>query len=177
MIQRSRRSVPAGVVAVVVLAICVLVAVSCVQVLTGRPPWLPFSALAQLAAHSTATSPQVIAAAIVAGLLGLALLVAAFTPGPAAVLPLDPGSSGLPSGFARQSLTRALRATASDVEGVDKARVRLGTRRVKATITTPLHDPGSLREQVTAALDRRLTDIGPARRPHIRVRVKTRSES
>jgi hypothetical protein len=65
---------------------------------------------------------------------------------------------------------------AADVDGVDRARVRAGARRVNATVRTPLREPGPLRDQVLAAINNRLTDIAPTRSPRIRVRVRTRSD-
>lgn len=176
MTQRTRRTVPATVVALILLALCVLVAVSCVQALTGQTPWLPFDGLAHLGTRLTADSPLVVIAAIVVGVLGLVLLVAAAAPGGVTVLPLDPGPSGLASGVTRRSLVRALQVSATGVDGVDKAHIHLGARRVRAKITTPLHEPGALREQVTDALRDRLADISPVHTPAIRVRIKSRDE-
>ncbi len=175
MIRRSRRVLPATIVAVLVLAACVLIAVSCVQALIGQPPWLPFAAIAGLGAGLTVNSPLVIAAAIILGVLGLVLLVAALAPGATTVLPLEQGGTAVVSGVTRNSLRAALAATAGDVDGVDRARVRVGKARVRATVRTPLHVPGALSEQVQAALDDRLRDIAPLRSPRIRVRVSTRS--
>lgn len=176
MIRRSRRALPASLVALVVLTSCVLLGVSCAQVVSGQRPWLPFAAMAALAATLTVSSPSVLAGACVLGVLGLLLLIAALTPGSATVLPLQPGPTQLVSGVTRGSLTTALAVAAGDVDGVDKARVRAGARRVHATVRTPLREPGPLREQVHAAISTRLTDIAPTRSPRIRVRVRTRSD-
>jgi predicted membrane-bound mannosyltransferase len=176
VIRRSRRALPASLVAVVLLAICVLLAVSCVQTLTGHRPWLPFAAMASLAAGLTVSSPAVLAAAVLLAVLGLVLLFAALTPGSATVLPLQPGQTQLVSGVTQRSLTTALAVAAGDVDGVDKARVRVGGRSVHAIVRTPLHQPGPLRDQVHAAINKRLTDIAPTRSPRIRVRVSTRSD-
>lgn len=176
MTQRTRRSLPASLVALTLLALCVLVAVSCVQSLTGHPPWLPFDALTRLGTELTVGSPPVVIAAAVTGLLGLVLLGLAVAPGAVTVLPLDPGPSGLTSGVTRRSLVRALQVSAEGVDGVDRADVHLGTRRVRVKVTTPLHEPGALGDQVCAALLDRLADISPTRTPAIRVRIKSRDE-
>lgn len=176
MTQRTRRSLPASLVALTVLALCVLIAISCVQSLTGHPPWLPFDALSHLGTELTVSSPPVVIAAAVTGLLGLILLGLAVAPGAVTVLPLDPGPSGLPSGVTRRSLVRALQVSATAVDGVDRAEVHLGARRIRVRITTPLHEPGPLRKQVTGALLDRLADISPTRTPAIRVRIKSRDE-
>lgn len=176
MTQRTRRSLPASLVALTLLALCVLVAVSCLQSLTGHTPWLPFDALAHLGTELTVGSPLVVIAATITGLLGLVLLGAAAAPGGVTVLPLNPGSSGLTSGVTRRSLVRALQVSAVGVDGVDRADIHLGTRRVRVKITTPLHEPGALRDQVAGALLDRLADIAPTRTPAIRVRIKSRDE-
>jgi Family of unknown function (DUF6286) len=176
VIRRSRRALPASLVALVLLVVCILLAVSCTQTLTGHRPWLPFAAMAGLGATLTAGSPSVLAAAVVLAVLGLVLLVAALAPGAPTVLPLLPGHSRLVSGVTQRSLTTALAVAAGEVDGVDRARVRVGGRRVHAVVRTPLRVPGPLREQVHAAIDTRLTDIAPTRSPRIRVRVSTRSD-
>ena len=176
MIRRSRRVLPATLVALVVLAICLLVAVSCVQGLTGQRPWLPLAAVVDLAAGLTAASLLVQAVAVVLAVLGVALLVAALAPGAATVLPLQPGRSGLVSSITRSSLGTALTVAAGGVDGVGKARVRVAPRRVTAVVRTPLRDPGRLDEQVRAAIERRLVDIAPTRSPRIHVRVSSRSD-
>jgi hypothetical protein len=176
VIRRSRRALPAGLVALALLAACVLVGVSCGQALTGHRPWLPFAGVARVAAGLTASSPVVLAAAVVLGVLGLALLFAALTPGAVTVLPLQPGPTQLASGVTRASLSTALMVAAGDVDGVDRARVHVRGRRVHATVRTPLRAPGALREDVRTAIDARLTDIAPTRPASIRVRVRTRSD-
>ena len=50
MTRRSARTLPATLVALAVLAGAVAVAVSCVQRLLGRAPWLPFGELTAAAA-------------------------------------------------------------------------------------------------------------------------------
>lgn len=174
MIRRPRRTIPAILVAVVLLAAAVLVTISCVQLLLGQPPLLPFTALAELGAGLSGASPAVLAAAAVAALLGLVLLYAALTPGAPTVLPLDAGSSGIDTGVTRHSLASALTATAAGVDGVDTAQVTVRGRRVTATVHTPLHEATGLRAQVATALDDQLTDLAPTRPPQVRVRVRVR---
>ncbi len=173
MIRRPRRTVPATLVAIVLLAAAVLVAISCVQLLLGQPPLLPFPNMAAFGATLTAASPLVLAAAAVAVLLGVVLLYAALGPGKPTVLPLDAGTSGLDTGVTRRSLAAALADTARVVDGVDAAHVKLRGRRVTATVHTPLHAEAGLREQVITALDKRLTDLAPTRTPRVKVRVAT----
>lgn len=173
MIRRPRRTIPATLVALILLAAAVLVTISCVQLLLGQPPLLAFTALAELGAGLSGAAPAVLAAAVVATLLGLVLLYAALSPGAPTVLALHAGSSGIDTGVTRASLASALTATARGVDGVDTAQVAVRGRRVTATVHTPLHEATGLREQVATALDDQLTDLAPTRPPQVRVRVAT----
>ena len=173
MIRRPRRTTPAILVALVLLTAAVLVTLSCVQLLLGQPPLLPFNTLAEIGAGLSGASPVFLVAAAVAALLGLVLLYAALTPGAPTVLALDAGTSGIDTGVTRHSLASALTATARSVDGVDTAQVRVRGSRVTATVHTPLHEANGLREQVSAALASQLTDLAPTRSPQVRVRVAT----
>lgn len=177
MIRRPRRTLPATLVALILLAAAVLVTVSCVQVLLGQSPLLPFTDMAAFGATLAGASPVVLAAAAVLASLGVVLLYAALIPGAPTVLPLDAGTSGLDTGVTRASLASALTDTARGVDGVDAARVQVRGRRVTATVHTPLAEPDELREQVTTALDDRLTDLAPTRTPQVRVRVRVTTRS
>jgi hypothetical protein len=171
MKRRPRRTVPATLVALVVLAAAVLVAVSCIQLLAGQTPWLPFTAMAEFGAGLAWNQPVMLAIAAAVALLGLVLLLAALKPGTPTVLPLASAENQPDTGATRSSLTNVLTTTAAGVDGVDKAKVRLGGRTVIARVHTPLRDPGELADHVRAAITDRLDDIGLARRPRIRVRV------
>ncbi|HEX4247706.1 MAG TPA: DUF6286 domain-containing protein [Pseudonocardia sp.] len=171
MIRRHRRVLPASLVALAGLAIAGLTATSCVQLLLHRPPVLPFAAVARLGASLTWAHPLVMAAGAVLAGLGVVLLAAAALPGSPTVLPLQPGRD-IDTGATRASLVHTLCGTAADVDGVDRARLRIG-RKIRATVRTPLRDAADLAGQVEAALDRRLDDIALAHRPPVRVRVHT----
>lgn len=173
MIRRPRRTTPAILVALALLAVAVLVTISCVQLLLGQPPLLPFTTLAEIGARLTVAAPAVLAAAAGAALLGLVLLYLALAPGAPTVLALDAGTSGIDTGVTRASLAAALTDTARGVDGVDTAQVQVRGRRVTTTVHTPLHEPGGLREQVSTALNDRLTDLAPTHSPQVRVRVAT----
>ncbi len=177
MIRRPRRTVPATLVALVLLSAAVLLTVSCVQLLIGQPPLLPLTAIGAAGAAVTGASPAVLAAAAVAALLGVLMLVVALAPGTPTVLALDPGWAGIDTGVTRTSLATALTATARSVDGVDTARVQVRPGQVTTTVHTPLTEGRELREQVATALDQRLTDLAPIRSPRVRVRVTTTRSS
>jgi hypothetical protein len=75
----ARRSVPAFVVALVMLVASVSVAVSCVQTIAGVPPLLAFDTLGRTAA-STLADPKVLGAGALLALLGTVLLLCALLP-------------------------------------------------------------------------------------------------
>jgi len=94
MIRRPRRSIPATIVAAVILAVCVLVIVAVAQTLLGRTPYLSGSQLLAVSSSQHWNSTATVAAAIVLAVLGLILLLAALRPGKPTVLPLVSGMLG-----------------------------------------------------------------------------------
>lgn len=171
MIRRPRRIVPATVVALLLLTAAVLVVVSCVQVLTGQPPVVPFADLAAVGAQATLGDPGVVAVSVVVALVGLWLLLLALTPGSPTVLPLGDGGSGIDTGITRRSLDRALSDAAEGIDGVRSTTVRSRRNRVRADVRPAFGDPAQLRDRVRERLGERLAEIGPASTPRITVRV------
>jgi hypothetical protein len=169
MKRRPRRSVPAVLTALVVLAACVLVAVVAIQLIVGERPWVSFDAVAS-ALHDLRWSDVLPAVAgSVVALLGLVLVLAAILPGATTVLPLG---GSFDAGAARGGYRSTLRAAAADVDGVSGAAVKLGTRRVKVRVETARTSPDGLADAVRAAVGRRLDQVGPATRPAVSVRVR-----
>ncbi|MGW7537306.1 DUF6286 domain-containing protein [Amycolatopsis sp. NPDC054798] len=173
MKRRTRRSLPASLTAGVLLAVCVLAAVAAIQRLTGHQPWLDYRAVAS-AAHDakwTDLVPALISAAV--ALVGLVLLWAALLPGKRRILPLagDPDS-----GADTTDYQSALRAAAADVDGVDRARISTGSRKVKVRVKTARTRTDGLADAVRAAVESRLDRIAPVRRPAVSVRVRATRE-
>ena len=178
MIRRPRRSIPATVVALVILAVCVLVVVAVVQDLLGQRPFLSLSQLLEVSSSQTWSSAGTVAAAIVLAVLGLVLLFAALRPGKPTVLPLRPlvddhGAPGAVAGVRRPTLVKDLAAAAGSVPGVTSADVVARRRRVTATVQVAAADPASVPGEVRERLEQRLGEIGPAARPTVRVRART----
>lgn len=174
MIRRPRRVVPATIVALVLLAAAVLTVWSCVQVLLGQAPVVPFAALAATAASLTWAAAPVLGAAGVLAVLGAVLLVLAVVPGRPTVLALadrDHGSPQPTAGATRRSVSSAVASAARGVSGIDRATAALSGRTVTATVHTPLHADPELTEQVRSAVTARLDDIAPARPLKVRVRM------
>lgn len=175
MIRRPRRSIPATVTAVVLLAVCVVVAVCAVQLALGEPALINFTALTQ-AAHETQWTD--LAAAIAGGvavLLGLLLVLAAIVPGKSLTLALATDESAVDAGISRASLRTALRAAAR-VDGVVGAVIRLRRKQIRAVVRTNRTTIDGLADAVRAAIEHRLDQIALARQPSVIVKVKaTRS--
>lgn len=177
MIRRPRRSAPATIVALVLLALCALTVVCVVQGLLGQTPLISLDQLLALGSGQRWNSAVVIAVAIVAAVLGLVLLLAAIRPGKPTVLPLArltdaDGAPGADAGVRRHTLVKDLTVTAEAVTGVAKATVTARRSRVTAQVTTDAADPTSVPGQVRERLETRLADIGPAPRPRVRVRAR-----
>lgn len=198
LIRRPRRSTPAALLALAVLAVCVLAAVSVIQVLLGRSPLIPLAGLDAFGRGLRTDGAVMVAAGSAAAALGLILLAAALLPGKPNTLPLaaltsataDSGrgtGDGTPvagpiptggwqpnaaAGVARSGLRVALRATAADVDAVDAARVQIRRRRVTARIKTETSDTDTVHATVAAALGRRLERAGLASELTLQVKVK-----
>ena len=182
MIRRPRRSIPATVVALVILAVCVLVVVAVVQSLIGQTPFLSLSQLLEVSSGQTWSSAGTVTAAIVLAVLGLVLLALALRPGKPTVLPLrqlvdDEGSPGAVAGVRRNTLVKDLAAAAGSVAGVTSAEVAARRGRVTATVQVAAADPASVPGEVRARLEQRLAEIGPATRPAVRVRARTATKA
>jgi hypothetical protein len=171
MTRLPRRTVPALVVAVVLLAVSVVVGVSCVQTIAGVRPLVAFDTLGRAAASLTLADSPVLAAGGLFVLLGGVLLLCALLPGTPHVLPLAKSGYGAAAGVARHGLARDLAAHARRADGITTVRVRVGARTVRATAGTPLRDHSGLADNVRAALDARLAEFDLARVPRIRVHI------
>ncbi|MBP2472545.1 hypothetical protein JOF53_001417 [Crossiella equi] len=167
--------------ALLLLASCVVVAVSVIPPLVGSPPVLPLDRLAVLARDLRWEDDIVVVAGGVIAGLGLLLLLCALLPGKPAVLPLaNPADGGrrtgwpVTAGVRRRSVCHALRRGAEAVDGVSAAGVRLRRHTVVATVRTRRHDATGLDAAVREAIGRGLDEVGLARRPLPRVRILRR---
>ncbi|MGW1681790.1 DUF6286 domain-containing protein [Saccharopolyspora sp. NPDC002376] len=177
MIRRPRRSVPATVVAVVLLGLSLLAATAAIQHLLGYTPVVSPQALAVSVVGRAWNDPVTITAGVITTLLGLILLATALRPGTPIVLPLadDPGTGPehTDTGVSRQSLRRDLTSTAAAADGISAARLKVGRRRITVTVRTLFVDTAGIPEQVRGLLADRLDDINPARQPALRIKTST----
>ncbi|WP_018332693.1 DUF6286 domain-containing protein [Actinomycetospora chiangmaiensis] len=194
MTRRPRRTLPAFLVALVLLALGALAATSAIQTLLGRTPVVSLDAVPSALAGVAWESSIVLIVAGVAALVGLVLLLAAILPGPSHVLPVtttpapatggDAGDWGPWSGggveaagWHRNDLGQRLRRRAQTVEGVSGATAKVRRRSVKVVARTHRATTGELREAVESALSTDLDTLGLTRPPRLRVSVSsTRKE-
>jgi hypothetical protein len=178
MTRRSRRVIPASLLALAILAVCVVAIISVSQELAGQAPLVPLAALGRHVRALRLDGAVMVTAGAVAAGVGLILLGCALIPGRSETLPLsapgqEAGQGAAPvSGVSRTGLRRALAATVADVDGVTAARVRVRVRRVTARVRTELDSPQALRAAVSHAVDQRLSQAGLARAPDVRVSVR-----
>ena len=170
MKRRPRRSTPAVLVAVVLLAGCVLAAVVAIQLILGQTPWISFPGVAGRLRETRWSDAVPALAGGSAALVGLTLLAVAVLPGKLVVLPLKGETD---SGASRHSYRSTLRAAVSRVDGVSDATVKVTRRRVSARIRTARASTEGLAEAVRAAIEGRLAQIAPATAPAVKVRIKS----
>jgi hypothetical protein len=173
MIRRPRRTVPATIVGLMLLVAAVVVAVSCIQLIAGSPPLVPFSTLGELGRDTTWNDPRVLGAGRILFLAGLALLACGLFPGHPQVLALAlaPGDDHTSAGISRRSLAGDLTRRVRSADGITDARVRVGARTVAVNARTPLRDRSEIPERVRELVTERLDDIHLPRPARLRVSV------
>lgn len=183
MTRRPRRVIPACLLALAVLALCTVTAISVLQERSHGTPLLPLHTLARQVRGLYLDDIGVVGAGIVAALLGLVLLGCALLPGRAETLALAAGDrpdpeSGTPpvAGVTRSGLRTALAATLADVDGVDAVQIQVRARRVTARVRTELTTTDTVRETVRQVAADRLSRTDLAQTPDLRVRVALRQK-
>ncbi|WP_439657609.1 DUF6286 domain-containing Asp23/Gls24 family envelope stress response protein [Lentzea sp. HUAS TT2] len=166
--RRPRRSTPATLTAVVLLAACAFVAVIAIQMILEQTPWVSYQSVAD-AVHNTHWNDLVPAiAGGGAALLGFILLLTAILPGKRTVLPLE---GELDSGASRCSYRSTLRAAASAVDGVSGAKLKLKGRKAVVKVSTDRTNTDGIADAVRDAISHRLDQITPVIRPDVKVKV------
>lgn len=173
--MRVVNRVVASVLALALLVGGVLVAVEIVVAGLDRRPWvLPHDHWYRSARQRAWESPPArwaFIALVLAGLLLLFLQAARRRP-----LTLALVAGDAPADLNRRSLERSLARSVSGVDGVAGSRVRLDDGRLDVSATTHRRQAGDIESQVTGAVERRMEPLGLARRPAVRVKVRTRSD-
>lgn len=170
---RPRRTYPAVVTAGVLAAAAVLITAEVVAGLIGRRAHvLPVSWLTRFGHDTQWHDPAAIATAAIACLLGVLLIALALVPGRPRVIALTSHDPDTVIGITRTGLRRYLAAAATGIDGIARARVSLGRRRVRVKAASPLREARGLPQQVHQAVAGRLEDLAPLRPLRVRVTVR-----
>lgn len=174
--HRPSRTLAASVTALVLLAAGVaLVWISVLRLSIGAWPGFVDTAARSLPSL-TWNSPIMWTVAVITAVLGLILLLAAIIPGKHNGIRLQAthdGSTANEVVLSRRGIVRLANAEAGRMDGVLSSKAKAKGRRVKMTVTSPLREPGDLRQRVTDSVDRRFHSIGL--KPHPKVNVVVRS--
>ncbi|GAA4223595.1 hypothetical protein FHR32_001327 [Streptosporangium album] len=170
---RPRRVVPAVITAALMTLLGILVAVETISALLGRPVrWIPYDRLLGWASSTTWNSPQVMLGGSVLTALGLLLVLLALVPGQPRLIPARTGDPDLIIGMQRRGFTRSLAHAARQVQGIDRARVRLHGRTAQVTADSSLRDTTGLAEAVRQAVTDRITALAPVDDHPVRVNLR-----
>ncbi|MDX2358524.1 DUF6286 domain-containing protein [Dietzia sp. PP-33] len=175
LIRRPPRAIPAGLLAVALLA------------LGGLGIWLLGSYLINDTWPSAASSTVASVAgtgldstamrvtAVVLALVGLVLLLAAFVPGrPSRVRILEDDIPG-ETAISQRDLARRIQRRTENVDGVHSTRVSVRPRRIDVAVETVVDDTAPVTRGATAAVDHALSELRPAGPSRPRVRTHRRS--
>lgn len=171
--MRVVNRIVAAVLALALLAGGVLVAAEIVVAAFGRDPWVvPHDRwYRSLLDHSwdDDASRWVFIGLVAAGLALLALQVARRRPG---TLPLSAG--GAPADLGRRSLERSLVRSATSVDGVSRAKVRVSPDRADVKAVTNRRQVAEVEPRLSQAVEQRVRALGLARKPQVKVHVEGR---
>lgn len=155
----------AVILALVLLLGGLLAAVEIVLAQLGRPPWLvPHEQWSSWLGEQTWNAGLI--RAVLAGLavVGLLLLLVALRRGRPGMLPLPARTPDTPTGVrvfaSRRGVEKTLAAAARRTNGVRSAGARLTRRRARVDAGTAMRSPGTLKDDVRAAVGERMTEVG-----------------
>ncbi len=176
--HRPSRVVPATIVAVVLLAVGVLAAISAItRLVTGTWPSAATTAAGGMAGLIWG-SAAVITAGVVVAAVGLVLLIAGLKPGTFRTARLQPNrstSAATETDFviSTRAIARLSAARAELVDGVDKLSVSATGRRVTIHATTTSEQADQIRSRITDGVTHTLTAAGLHPVPTVTARVRT----
>ncbi|GAB2737946.1 DUF6286 domain-containing protein [Streptomyces bullii] len=168
----SARRIPAGLVALLLLALAGLFLYDIAAVRADRPVMRWRRALARELAERSLDDIWVLVGAGVAAALGLWLLLLAVTPGLRALLPMHRSHTDVRAGLHRNAAALVLRDRAVEVAGVQSARVRVGRRKADVRAVSHFRELDDVRTDLDATLADAVRGLGLARPPALSVRVR-----
>ncbi|WP_405981309.1 DUF6286 domain-containing protein [Streptomyces sp. NBC_00158] len=168
---RSARRIPAGITALVVLAVAGLFLYDLAAVRAHRPGMRWRRELGALLERQAPAGPGVTAAGVLLALAGAGLLLLALAPGLRGVLPMRT-EPGVRAGIGRRAAALVLRDRAMEVAGVRSVRVRMGRTRVGVRATSHFRELDDVRADLDEVLAVGIAELGLAHPPRTRVRVR-----
>jgi len=167
----STRRVPAGIVAVLLLAGAGALLYDITAVRAKRPSAHWRRELTRQLAERPLDDTWVLVGAGIVAALGLWLIVLALTPGLRQVLPMRRTRADVRAGLQRAAAAMVLRDRAMEVSGVQSVRVR--TSRTKADVRAVSHfrELDDVRADLDAVLTDAITGLGLARPPVLSLHV------
>lgn len=168
----SARRVPAGILAVLLLAGAGLFLYDVAAVRADRPAMAWRRSLARELAERPLDDIWMLVGAAVAVLLGLWLLVLAATPGLRDVLPMRRVHHRVRAGLHRDAAALALRDRAMEISGVQSVRVRAGRRRIDVRAVSHFRELDDVRADLDVTLADGIRGLGLSRPPALSVHVR-----
>ncbi|WP_030947912.1 DUF6286 domain-containing protein [Streptomyces sp. NRRL S-646] len=168
----SARRIPAGIVAVLVLAVAGLFLYDIAAVRAHRPAMAWRRELARRLAERPLDDTWVLVGAGVAAVLGLWLVVLAVTPGLRGVLPMRRTHADVRAGLHREAAAFVLRDRAMEVAGVQSVRVRMRRARADVYAVSHFRELGDVRADLNATLDDAIRGLGLTHPPALSVHVR-----
>ncbi|MFG2355586.1 DUF6286 domain-containing protein [Streptomyces sp. NPDC048521] len=168
----SARRVPAGIVALLLLAGAGVFLYDIAAVRAHRPAMRWRRVLARQLTERPLDDTWVLVGAGVAAALGLWLLVLAGTPGLRGLLPMRRPRPEVRAGLRREAAALVLRDRAMQISGVQAAQVRMRRRKALVRAVSHFRDLDDVHTDLDAALTDALPGLGLARPPALSVRVR-----
>jgi cytoskeletal protein RodZ len=177
--RRRSRTVPASIVAVVLLAAGVLAVVAAVAAIAAGAWPSQVQSAADVVASWRWNSPEVLTAGIVVAVLGVVLVLAAVLPGPwnAAALsaPQQAQAEVVDVVISNRGLARLALSSAEIVDGVDRVSASAAGHRVRVSVVTSSRDQAQLvRDRVQQVVTDRLRAVGVTPVPRVSTTVSTK---
>ncbi|MFE2974628.1 DUF6286 domain-containing protein [Streptomyces sp. NPDC059258] len=170
---RAQRRLPAAVTAIVAAAGCALLLVDVVAVRLGGTPAAWRTWVVDWAATHGPADAAVRGGGVVAALTGLWLLGCALLPGLRRGLTMAVPGPHLRAALDRTAAARIVQDRAASVPGVVRVRVRVRRRNVWVRADVGFGDPQQVRAGVSRVVGAALPELGLARTPALRVRVRS----
>ncbi|MGA5116466.1 DUF6286 domain-containing protein [Streptomyces pseudogriseolus] len=168
----SVRRVPAGLLALVILAIAGLFLYDIAAVRAHRPGMSWRHDLARQLAERHLDDVWVLTGAAVAAALGLWLLVLALTPGLRSALTMHRTHPDVRAGLDRDAAATVLRDRALEVAGVQSVRVAVKRKRTDVRAVSHFRDLDDVRDDLTAVLEGAIRGLGLARPSPLTLHVR-----